>query len=679
MGHEMKDDTTIRSELERITARITEADNAYYRDDAPLMDDSEYDALRRELQELEAAHPELVRPDSPSLRVGAAAKEGFSKVPHGKPMLSLANAFDGEDIADFFARVRRYLGLTDDAPLPMLCEPKIDGLSFSARYEQGKLVRVATRGDGMVGEDITENMKTIASFPQTIPHSHTIEIRGEVYMRHDDFAALNERQVAAGKPPFANPRNAAAGSLRQLDASITASRPLHYFVYAVGENEGFSCASQSDLLAWFKGMGFHANQATLASTPEAVETEYQRLMAGRSILPFDIDGMVVKVNDWAYQERLGNVQRSPRWAIAYKFPAEQARTIIENIEVQVGRTGALTPVAHLRPINVGGVMVSRATLHNRDEIARKDIRIGDTVIIQRAGDVIPQVVEVVKEARNEGSVVYNFPTHCPACGSEAVRDGDEAVTRCTGGLICPAQQMEHLKHFVGRAAFDIDGLGQKQIEEFFTEGLIHQPADIFTLHQHRFHHRKGWGELSEKNLFAAIEKAKQVTLTRFILALGIRYIGEGNALLLARHFGNVETFMKMEEGLSEGNVKSELLAIDGIGETVIHSLTHFFSNHAQVEAVRALLTHITVADMPPPADIDSPLAGKTVVFTGTLTRMSRAEAKAQALAQGAKVAGSVSAKTDYVIAGAEAGSKLDKATALGVALLTEDEWITITG
>jgi DNA ligase (NAD+) len=708
-------DDTIQHRLNTLKERIHEADNAYFRDDAPLMSDAEYDALRRELLVLEAAHPHLVTSDSPSQRVGVAPREGFLKVRHGKPMLSLANAYDADDIVEFFARVRRFLGLAEDVSIDMICEPKIDGLSFSARYENGKLTRVATRGDGVEGEDITANMVTISGFPATL-HGDIpalLEVRGEVYMRHADFTALNARQAEAGKPMFANPRNAAAGSLRQLDATVTASRPLSYFVYgwgaiehrslydgeqqiqgvAVGDAWGDN-ATQANRIIALGELGFRVapkgwvqiadsskekikkyydyQELIVCSIPEDVIDFCQKVAALRYDLPFDIDGVVLKVNSLKLQERLGAVARSPRSAIAYKFPAEQARTVLEAIEIQVGRTGALTPVAHLRPVNVGGVMVSRATLHNRDEIERKDIRLGDTVIIQRAGDVIPQVVEVVLDARPADALPYRFPQTCPACGSEALREEDEAVTRCTGGLICPAQQVEHLRHCVGRSAFDIDGLGAKQVEAFFSEGVIHQPADIFTvLPTLSLQEREGWGELSERNLRAAIEKARSITLPRFILSLGIRHVGEGNALLIARHCRDVAGFM----ALADAEAREHLLNVDGIGEALVQAIAHFFTNTKQVAAVHALLAEITVEPMPDAPTTTHALAGKTVVFTGTLIRLSRAEAKAQALALGAHVAGSVSARTDYVVAGADAGSKLAKAEALGVAVLSEEEWL----
>ncbi len=713
--------TDPRQTAEALKQRIREADDAYYREDTPVMDDAAYDTLRRELEALEAAHPELVEADSPTQRVGAAPKQGFGKIRHGRPMLSLANVFDAEGVEEFFARVRRYLGLGDDVPLPVLCEPKIDGLSFSARYEGRRLVHAATRGDGEVGEEITANLLTIRDFRETLPASapELLEIRGEVYMNKADFLALNARQQEAGKPLFANPRNAAAGSLRQLDPSVTASRPLSCFVYGWGEAVFAGDRkphTQAQTMVELAAMGFavapkgwvftssprqdslerrrNEQELFIVESAEDASAFCEEIPGLRYELPFDIDGVVLKVNDLAWQERLGNIARSPRWAVAYKFPAQQARTRINAIEIQVGRTGALTPVAHLEPVNVGGVMVARATLHNRDEIERKDIRVGDTVVVQRAGDVIPQVVEVVlserevheggasgSEPRSGGGLgvktsirPYLFPETCPACGSAAIREGEGAVTRCTGGLICPAQAVEHLRHFVSRGAFDIEGLGARQVEAFFAEGILLTPADIFTrLPVQPLQEREGWGALSEANLRAAIARARRVTLPRFIFALGIRHVGEGNALLIARHCGDSDGFME----LAGPEARAALLAVDGIGAAVVEALQHFFENAAQKQAVEALLEQVSVEPLEATAVAESEVNGKTVVFTGTLTRVGRAEAKAQALRLGAHVAGSVSARTDYVVAGANAGSKLAKAEALGVKVLSEEEWLAL--
>lgn len=676
--------TQAKRELAMLAMEIRVADNAYHGDDAPVMDDAAYDALRARNDAIEARFPELVRPDSPSKRVGAPVKEGSAKVTHGKPMLSLSNAFDAADIHDFVARVQRYLGMRSDESLPVLCEPKIDGVSFSARFERGRYVQAATRGDGTVGEDITRNILTLDGFPHTLTCDNppaSIELRGEVYMSHQDFTALNQAQEAAGKPVFANPRNAAAGSLRQLDSAITKLRPLSYFVYAVGQADGFVMNTQHDFLQWCEQAGLRTNpESMLAHTADEVIAQHAALQTKRPDLPYDIDGMVIKVNDWTLQERLGAVQRSPRWATAYKFPAEKAQTIIEDIVVQVGRTGALTPVAYLKPVTVGGVVVSRATLHNKDEIERKDIRVGDTVWIQRAGDVIPQVVEVVQDKR-DAQTDFIFPDVCPACGSPAMREEDEAVIRCTGGMICPAQVSEQLKHAVSRGAFDIDGLGEKQIDAFYKEGLLRTLADVFTLQARNdtlnvpLHQREGWGVTSEHNLFEAIAKARMIALPRFIYALGIRHIGEGNANLLAQYCVSVERFMQLMDALvaNHDGIYAELLAIDGVGEKVVSALRLFFASDKNCEAVQSLLHHIDVTPYEQ-SQAQSALAGKIVVFTGTLTTMTRAEAKAGAQAAGVKVSSSISAKTDYLVAGEAAGSKLEKAKGLGVQIVSEAEW-----
>lgn len=687
------------AELAQLDAEIYAHDVAYFQHDAPRISDAEYDALRRRVEEIEARFPHLVAVGSPSQRVGIAPAATFSEVRHGAPMLSLANIFSEDEVGEFLTRVQRFLGLRDAEVVEVLCEPKIDGLSFSATYEDGRYVRGATRGDGTVGEDITANLATVLDFPKTLKDTTSlrersalagamrrIEVRGEVYMDKRDFMALNEARVAAGEPPFANPRNAAAGSLRQLDASITASRRLRYFIYAVGDSKDAPVATQQELVTWLGGMGFTTNlESRLAVNIAEIEVAYRALRDKRAALTYDIDGMVLKINRLDWQERLGAVQRSPRWAVAYKFPAEQAQTMVEAIEVQVGRTGALTPVARLTPITVGGVVVSNATLHNEDEIARKDIRVGDTVVIQRAGDVIPQVVRVVLPKRPASSAAYLFPHDCPVCHSPAHREEGEAVRRCTGGLICPAQQMERLKHFVSRGAFDIEGLGAKQIEAFCKDGLIHAPQDIFTLRARDkqsltpLRLREGWGEKSAQNLWDAIEAAREISLPRFIYALGIRHVGEGTAGLLARHYISLVRFGTEMEQMADGDeaARAELLAIDGIGETVAEALSEFFSEPRQRGAFEQICKEVQVADAEVAAS--SPVSGKTVVFTGTLATMSRDEAKAQAAALGAKVAGSVSAKTDYVVAGEDAGSKLTKAQELGVTILSEDEWKRLIG
>ncbi len=682
-----------KAELEWLAKEVYVHDEAYYQQDAPRITDAEYDAMRRRNEAIEARFPHLVRADSPGLRVGMAPSATFSEVRHDAPMLSLANIFSEDEAGEFLARVQRFLGLREGEAIDVLCEPKIDGLSFSATYEYGRYVRGATRGDGAVGEDITANLATVLDFPLALRERpteagamRTIEIRGEAYMDKRDFMALNEARVAAGEPPFANPRNAAAGSLRQLDASVTASRCLRYFIYAVGDSKGVPVTTQAELLQWLAAVGFVTNpESRLAKDMAEIEVAYRSLRDKRAALTYDIDGMVLKINRLDWQERLGAVQRSPRWAVAYKFPAEQAQTVLEAIEVQVGRTGALTPVARLTPVTVGGVVVSNATLHNEDEIARKDIRVGDTVVIQRAGDVIPQVVRAVLSKRPASSVPYVFPHTCPVCHSPAHREEGEVVRRCTGGLICPAQQVERLKHFVSRAAFDIEGLGSKQIEAFCKDGLVHAPQDIFTLRLRDkqsltpLRLREGWGEKSAQNLWDAIEGARQISLPRFIYALGIRHVGEGTAGLLARHYTSLSRFRAEMEQMADGReeARAELLTIDGVGETVAEALCEFFSEPRQREAFEHICAQVQVADAQ--VVVSSPIAGKTVVFTGTLATMSRDEAKAQAAALGAKVAGSVSAKTDYVVAGEEAGSKLTKAQELDVTILSEDEWKRLIG
>ena len=687
-------------ELARLAEEIAAHDAAYYQQDAPLVSDGEYDALRRRNEEIEARFPELKRSDSPSERVGAAPTSAFGKVEHVVPMLSLGNAFDDADVTDFDARIRRFLNLEADAELVFTSEPKIDGLSASLRYEKGVLVQGATRGDGRVGEDITANLKTLPDIPHQLPTGvpDIVEVRGEVYMSHADFAALNARQEAAGGKIFANPRNAAAGSLRQLDPEITKQRPLKFFAYAWGDMSAMPTNTQSGMMARFSEWGFSVNPAFVTAADTAgLLAHWAEIEGQRAALDYDIDGMVYKVDRLDYQNRLGFVSRAPRWATAHKFPAEQATTTLNDIDIQVGRTGALTPVAKLEPITVGGVVVSNATLHNADEIARKDIRIGDRVIIQRAGDVIPQVVRVLEEERKPDSKPFEFPAICPACGAEAtreIRDDGEAdvVTRCSAGFSCPAQARERLKHFVSRAALDIEGLGQKQIDDYWTLNLIRTPQDIFTL-QARFENNPpeiwqytsgskdkiGTLKDSARKLFAAIESRKTADLDRFIFALGIRHVGETSARLLVRHYMSLPAIMQATQAMAAGDeaARKEIETLDGVGKALVDALIGFFASQDNCAAVSALVEAGVSPTAPEEIVTDTPVAGKTIVFTGTLEKMTRAEAKARAEALGAKVVGSVSAKTDILVAGPGAGSKLTKATELGVEVLTEDQWVEL--
>ena len=682
------------AELARLAREIAHHDALYYQDDAPEISDADYDALRQRNTAIEARFPHLKRADSPSERVGAAPAETFSKVRHAVPMLSLSNVFNAEEVGEFIQRIRRFLKLEEGDPLAMTAEPKIDGLSMSLRYEAGRLVLGATRGDGSVGENVTANVRTIAGLPHRVDAKdfpEVFEVRGEVYMGHADFAALNEAQAAAGGKPFANPRNAAAGSLRQLDPEVTAKRPLRFFAYAWGEVSELPADTQSGVVEAFGRWGFPINPLMrLCHSVDDMLAAYQAFEMGRARLGYDIDGVVYKVDRLDLQERLGFVSRSPRWATAHKFPAQQATTVLTDIEIQVGRTGALTPVAKLAPVTVGGVVVQNATLHNEDEIARKDIRIGDTVIVQRAGDVIPQVLAVVLDERPNNTEPYQFPTVCPACGSHAVREinfktgKQDAVRRCTGGLICPAQAVERLKHFVSRNAFDIEGLGTKQVEAFYEEGRITRPPDIFTLaardarSQAHLKDKEGWGETSAANLFRAIEARREITLDRFIYALGIRHVGETTARVLAKSYGTFEALRTAMIAARDpdGEAFHDLTNIDGIGQVAADAIVEFFAEPHNLD----LLTALTGEVAPQPYQDDtqvSAVTGKTVVFTGTLERMGRAEAKAQAERLGAKVAGSVSGKTDYVVAGPGAGSKLKKAEALGVAILSEEDWLAL--
>ncbi len=683
-----------RAEHAALALEVAAHNAAYYRDDAPKISDAAYDDLRRRLVALEEAFPALRTPDGPSATVGAAPAPKFKTVRHRVPMLSLGNVFSDEEVAEFVARVRRFLGLAADAPLGVTAEPKIDGLSCSLRYEDGRLVQAATRGDGFTGEDVTANVRTIRDIPHMLhgPRIPTVcEIRGEIFMFKRDFAALNARQADAGKPVFANPRNSAAGSLRQLDPRITAERPLRFYAYAWGEMSEMPADRQKAMIRAFEGLGLPTNDLTVvADSTAALTAHYRRIEHLRASLPYDIDGVVYKVDDLSFQARLGFVSRAPRWAVAHKFPAERATTKLLSIEVQVGRTGALTPVANLQPVTVGGVVVEHATLHNEDEIARKDVRVGDTVRLQRAGDVIPQVLGVVLEERPEGLAPYRFPEACPVCGSAAIREIDpktgtaDVVRRCTGGLVCAAQAVERLRHFCSRNALDIEGLGDKQIELFHREKLIETPADIFTLEARdkvspaKLADRDGFGATSIRNLFAAIEARRSVALNRFIFALGIRHVGETNARRLARHFGSLEALRGTARAAAEptSEARAELRAIDGLGDVVAEAVADFFVETHNETVLDRLLAEVTVEPMEAVAST-SPVAGKTVVFTGALEKMTREEAKARAEALGAKVAGSVSKKTTLVVAGPGAGSKKTKAEELGLEVISEDEWLAL--
>tara|TARA_R110002072_G_scaffold78386_7_gene181718 strand:- start:709 stop:2841 length:2133 start_codon:yes stop_codon:yes gene_type:complete len=684
--------------LAELAAEITRHDKAYHQKDAPEISDAEYDQLRRLNTAIETQFPDLIRSDSPSRNVGAAPAAGFGKITHRRPMLSLDNAFDAEDVENFVGRVRRFLGLGEDETVEIVAEPKIDGLSISLRYEGGKYVQAATRGDGAVGENVTDNVATISDIPDTLGPGapDIVEIRGEVYMRHDDFAALNRAREENDQAVFANPRNAAAGSLRQLDVSVTASRNLKMFAYAAGELSEPVGDSHQAWLEQLSDWGFSVNpQSKLCrSTDEILET-YAAIGEGRAGLPYDIDGVVYKVNRHDWQERLGMVSRAPRWAIAHKFPAEQAQTVLEKITIQVGRTGAITPVANLLPITVGGVVVSRATLHNEDEIRRKDVREGDTVVIQRAGDVIPQIVRVVEEKRDPKSAVFEFPQVCPCdLQTPVIRQEGEVVARCSGELACPYQQVERIRHFVSRDAFDIDGLGEKQVKAFFDRGLIRTPVDIFDLEENDskaldpLRRWEGWGEKSVTKLFAAIDARRTIGFDRLIYGLGIRQIGQATARLLARHYGDLTTWHNaMAAAAAEraanpeetkkpelvGEHYADLCSIDQIGISVADELTAFFSEPHNLDILKGLEERLDVEALDAPA-ADTAVTGKTVVFTGTLVTMTRGEAKAKAESLGAKVSGSVSKKTDYVIVGADAGSKEKKARELGVTVLSEDEW-----
>ncbi|MDP1702166.1 MAG: NAD-dependent DNA ligase LigA [Aestuariivirga sp.] len=683
-----------KAELKRLAEEIAEHDERYHGQDAPTISDAEYDALRNRNAALEDRFPELVLASSPSNRVGAAPQEKFGKVQHRVPMLSLGNAFEDSDVAEFLGRVRRFLNLPEATEIEITAEPKIDGLSISLRYENGELVQAATRGDGAEGENVTANVRTIGDVPEKLAGKApaVLEVRGEIYMSHRDFAKLNEKQSRDDEKTFANPRNAAAGSLRQLDSSITASRPLRFFAYAWGEAPELPEKTQWDVVMGFKKLGFPVNPLMkLCRSSEELLIHYRSIEERRADLGYDIDGVVYKVNRLDWQARLGFVSRSPRWALAHKFAAEKATTILEGIDIQVGRTGALTPVARLKPVTVGGVVVSNATLHNEDEIARKDLRIGDTVTVQRAGDVIPQIVAVMLEKRPRGAKPYEFPKVCPACGSHAEREErdtgkTDVVRRCTGGLICPAQRVERLKHFASRNAFDIEGLGDKIIEEFYHDGLIQSPSDIFTLAARnerslkKLKDREGWGEASVKKLFDAIDQRRSIALDRFIFALGIRHVGETTARVLARSYGSAEHFRDQMIAASHHDEEAwnELNALDGIGAVVAEAITQFFGEGHNIEVVNELLKHVSPSALAAVA-ASSPVSGKTVVFTGALEMMTREEAKSMAERLGAKVAGSVSKKTDLLVAGPGAGSKLKEAEKHGVEVIDEAEWFRRVG
>jgi DNA ligase (NAD+) len=691
-----------KAELKRLSAEIDEHSRRYFQEDAPTISDAEYDALRRRSEAIELRFPHLAPlslplgapyvPEAPSQRVGAEPAAEFHKVRHAVPMPSLDNAFSDEEVAEFVERVRRFLRLPDDQPMAFTAEPKIDGLSCSLRYQRGSLVNGATRGDGFEGEDVTANVLTIKDVPKKLTGRvpDVCEIRGEVYMSHAAFAVLNERQARDGKQVFANPRNAAAGSLRQLDVSITASRPLHFFAYAWGEMSQMPADSQSGMLQWFRRSGFTTNPLTkTCKSIKELIAFHRDIEARRAKLGYDIDGVVYKVDRLDLQQRLDFVSRKPRWAIAHKFPAEQATTIVKAIDIQIGRTGALTPVARLEPVTVGGVVVSNATLHNEDEIARLGVRVGDTVTIQRAGDVIPQVLGVVEE-KPRGPEPYRFPKTCPcpletAVVREVVAGGEEgARSRCTGEFACPYQKIEHLIHFASRRAFDIEGLGEKQIALFFEQGWIKEPADIFTLEARnqeiKLEIQEGFGEVSVRNLFAAIAARREIALERFVYALGMRHVGETTARALARGYGSWAAFHQAGLKVAAGDAETrlEMDNLDQIGDTVIESLAAYFGEAHNRGIVERLTKQVRILDAEEPA-ATSPVAGKTVVFTGSLEKMTRDEAKAMADRLGAKTAGSVSKKTDYVVAGPGAGSKLTKAAEMGVTVLTEDEWFALIG
>lgn len=689
-------ETEAKMEIADLSARIRAADDAYFNRDAPEISDGDYDALRRRLLDIEARFPALTSAESPSRSVGATPDSGFGKALHAEPMLSLDNAFSGDDVADFIGRIRRFLGLAEDVTVSLTAEPKIDGLSLSLTYDRGRLVRAATRGNGQEGEDVTANARTLADIPDALRGNswpNRIDIRGEVFMSKREFAALNAREAAVGNKLYANPRNAAAGSLRQKDPEITRTRALNFFAYAWANAARDFADTQSSAIAAFENWGFVTNPMfTRHETLETLLAAYEQIAGERAALDYDIDGVVYKVDRLDWQGRLGMVSRAPRWAIAHKFPAEQAVTEIEAIDIQVGRTGSLTPVARLKPVTVGGVVVSNATLHNEDEILRLDARVGDRVTIQRAGDVIPQIVTVVDTDRAGRSPPFDFPEACPECGSAAVREKNDkgeldVRRRCTGGLVCPAQRIERLKHFVSRKALDIEGLGSKQIELFVEKDILRGPQDIFRLEERiaasgapRLAEWPGFGAVSADNLLAAINARRSISFSRFLNGLGIRHVGQITSSTFARAYGDWPSFWAAVEAARDGALfgaaDSGLTEIDGIGQTAAEALVAFAREPHNLEMLEALLADVTIE----PEDVaseDTPVSGKTVVFTGTLEQMTRDEAKARASALGAKVSGSVSAKTDYLVAGAKAGSKRAKAEALGVTVLSEEDWLTL--
>ncbi len=676
-------------ELARLATLIAYHDRLYYLDDQPEISDADYDNLRLRNAEIEKKFPHLIREDSPSLRVGAPLLSPFKKVSHLKEMLSLDNGFEDQDVYDFMDRVRRFLNISRETPLELVAEPKIDGLSSTLEYHKGRFALGATRGDGLVGEDITLNLATLKDIPKDIKAQDfppLTEVRGEVYMRHEDFTNMNKEREAQGLPFFANPRNAAAGSVRQLDPQITARRPLKFFAYACDDYTPFAVQTHWEFLEKLKKWGFVVNPlAKICHTPEEVLAYYHELEAKRSTLPYDIDGIVYKVNRIDWQTRMGSSTRAPRWALAHKFPAQKAETQLNDILIQVGRTGTLTPVAVLQPITVGGVVVARASLHNEDEIARKDIRVGDTVIIQRAGDVIPQIVEVVLEKRPAGVEPFLFPHTCPVCGSHAIRLPGEVARKCIGGLICNTQAALRLRHFVSKDAFDIEGFGSKHVEAFYQERLIHTPSDIFTLEKRDsesltpLRTREGWGEQSAQKLFKAIEMRRKIPLHRFIYALGIPQVGQATAKLLSHHYMTYTTWVEAMKAAKNqtSSAYEDLMSIEGVGPSISADLIAFFDEPHNLDVLEALLKEVTVLDEKQREVSSSPIANKTIVFTGTLMHMTRHEAKVRAEAKGAKVASSVTSKTDYVVMGKDPGSKAKTAKELGIKVLREEEWLTL--